>query len=128
VNYVQVTGAATGVSPVISMQGSDTNIAAVYRSKGTGAHILQNSSGQWLFRVGNPTGTLVNYPMAFASVSGAASGFQVEGSDTNIDLALTPKGTGNVKFGTYTALMGLTTTGYIEIKDSGGTVRRLAVV
>jgi hypothetical protein len=50
------------------------------------------------------------------------------GSDTNIDLALTPKGTGNVRFGTYTASMALTVQGYIEIKDSGGTVRKLAVI
>jgi hypothetical protein len=96
VNYVQVTGAATGNSPVISMQGSDANITAVYRSKGTGAHIFQNSSGQWLLRTSNPTGTLVNYPMTVPSVSGSASGLQVEGSDTNIDLSLTTKGTGAI--------------------------------
>jgi hypothetical protein len=128
VNYVQVTGAATGGTPVISMQGSDANIGVVYRSKGTGVHIFQNSSGNWLLRVGNPTGTLVNYPLTFASVSGSPSGLQVEGTDTNIDLALTPKGTGNVRFGTYTASMALTIQGYIEIKDSGGTVRKLAVI
>lgn len=36
--------------------------------------------------------------------------------------------TGTLKFGTYTANVGLTTTGYITITDSSGTTRRLAVV
>jgi hypothetical protein len=44
----------------------------------------------------------------------------------DIDLALTPKGAGRVKYGTYTGTI-LTPTGYIEIVDSGGTIRRLLV-
>jgi hypothetical protein len=37
VNYVQVTGAATGGDPVVSAQGSDTNIDLALQPKGTGA-------------------------------------------------------------------------------------------
>jgi hypothetical protein len=48
------------------------------------------------------------------------------GSDTNIDLTLISKGTGRIRFGAYTATV-LTPTGFIEIKDSGGTTRRLLV-
>jgi hypothetical protein len=51
----------------------------------------------------------------------------VGGSDTDIDLLLTPKNAGKVSFGTYTGTI-LVIAGYIEIKDSGGTVRKLAVV
>jgi len=51
-----------------------------------------------------------------------------EGSATNIDVLLVPKGTGNVRFGTRTASSDVPVTGYIEIKDAGGTVRRLALV
>ena len=36
-NYVQIVGGSAGVDPVISMQGSDTNIDAVLQPKGTGA-------------------------------------------------------------------------------------------
>jgi hypothetical protein len=61
------------------------------------------------------------------SVASSAPSISVVGTDTNIDLTLTPKGTGNVRFGTYTGTISAIT-GYIEIKDSGGTVRRLAVV
>lgn len=51
------------------------------------------------------------------------------GVDTNIDFAITPKAAGVLKFGTHTADGGSpVTTGYITIKDSGGTVRKLAVI
>jgi hypothetical protein len=48
--------------------------------------------------------------------------------DDNLDVTLTPTGTGRVRFGTHAALSGETVTGYIEIKDAGGTVRKVAVV
>jgi hypothetical protein len=50
----------------------------------------------------------------------------VVGSDTNIDIALTPKGTGVLSFGTYTAGI-LAQAGYIQIKDAAGNVRNLLV-
>lgn len=46
----------------------------------------------------------------------------------NIDLALTPAGTGVLKFGSHTALGGESVSGYITIKDAGGTSRKIAVV
>lgn len=128
VNYVQVTGAATTVAPQITAQGSDTNIAMVLSSKGTSdIQLRTNNTGQIQFQVLH-TASAVNRPTATGSIAGAAPVIGVAGSDTNIDLALTPKGTGRVKFGTYTANMALTVQGYIEILDSGGTVRKLAVI
>lgn len=59
------------------------------------------------------------------------SGITVESAGTgtaNIDLALTPAGTGVVKFGTHSAIGAETVTGYITIKDAGGTSRKVAVV
>lgn len=41
------------------------------------------------------------------------------------DLTLMPAG--NLAFGTYTAGAAVTSTGYIEIKDAGGTIRKLMV-
>jgi hypothetical protein len=63
-----------------------------------------------------------------SSVTTVAPAVRALGDDTNIDLALTPKGTGVVMFGTRTAIGAETVTGYITIKDSGGTTRKLAVV
>lgn len=127
VNYVQVTGAATGNQPVISMQGSDSTIGMKLQAKGTSFIYLQNALGTNHFSVGG-TSVAVNYLNARGNAAGTGPQLEAVGSDTNIDLTLTPKGTGNVRFGTYTASMALTVQGYIEIKDSGGTVRKLAVI
>ena len=126
VNYVQVTGAATGNGPIISAQGSDADVRLNLSSKGTNSiDILTNSSSQRQFRFLH-TASAVNYLQATGAAIGVAPVLSSQGSDTNIDLTLTPKGTGNVRFGTYTGTI-LTPTGYVEIKDSGGTVRRLLV-
>jgi hypothetical protein len=59
-------------------------------------------------------------------ITGSPAVVQATGTDANIDLALLGTGTGNVRFGTYTAGT-VTQAGYITVKDSGGTVRRLLV-
>jgi hypothetical protein len=46
----------------------------------------------------------------------------------NGNIALLPGGTGLVKFGTHAAIGAETVTGYITIKDSGGTDRKVAIV
>ena len=46
----------------------------------------------------------------------------------NADIHIAPNGTGKVKFGTHVGLGGETVTGYINIKDSAGNARKLAVV
>lgn len=48
--------------------------------------------------------------------------------EDNIDITIVPSGTGLLKFGTHSALAAETVTGYITIKDAGGTSRKLAVV
>jgi hypothetical protein len=62
---------------------------------------------------------------AVATVSPAVRAL---GDDTNIDLLFTPKGTGLMRFGTHSAIGAETVTGYITIKDAGGTSRKVAVV
>jgi hypothetical protein len=134
VNYVQVTGAATGGAPTISAQGSDTNASMVIRAKGTGTLFLETIGASDVRLQPRGVRTLsvngavsgVNYFSMTGSSAGNTPSLAVLGSDTDIDLALTPKGTGNVRFGTYTGTI-LTPTGYVEIKDSGGTIRRLLV-
>ena len=126
VNFVQVTGAATGLGPTISTQGSDANVGMAFRSKGSGfISFGQDSTNQFeIIR----TASAVNRLRVTGSTAGNAPIMASEGTDTNIDLALTPKGTGLVRFGTRTASADAAITGYIEIRDSGGTIRRLAVI
>jgi hypothetical protein len=120
VNYVQVTGGATGnpSNVTISAQGSDTNTNMVFGKKGTGNFQFYGSVQAG---VGN-----ANYFQMNGAASGSAPAILGVGSDADIDVAFTPKGAGAVRFGTYTASV-LTPTGYITIKDSGGTSRRLLV-
>jgi hypothetical protein len=128
VNYVQVTGAVTGGQPTISAQGSDGNIPLQFNSKGNQAfNFYTNTGTQRQFRIVHTTSS-VNFGYVTGSATGTAVQFGVDAlsTDADIDLALVPKGTGVVKFGTYTGTI-LTPTGYITIKDSGGTTRRLLV-
>jgi hypothetical protein len=125
VNYVQVTGGATGAGVVISSQGSDASVNLGLQAKSGGVIRFFTGNGTENFRVGSVSST-VNYITANGSIAGASPSFVATGSDTDIDLTLTPKGAGAVRFGTYTAGV-LTPTGYITVKTSDGTTRRLLV-
>jgi hypothetical protein len=108
VNYVQVTGNATTGTPIISGQGSDTNVNIGFVSKGSGEiRFASNSSGSNInFRVLHTTSSAVNYGTVTGAAAGSAPVFGVAGSDTNIDLTLTPKGTGQTKSKVFNATNG----------------------
>ena len=92
-----------------------------------GTTALGGGLGSESLRV-EPVASAVNYVQVGGAITGSAPYVYVNGSDTNIDLTLTPKGTGNVKFGTLTANADAAITGYITIKDSAGNLRKLAVI
>jgi hypothetical protein len=88
---------------------------------------LVNGARNAEFTYGNQSaGVNGNHVKMLGNAAGTAPAYSVEGTDTDIDIAFTPKGAGAVRFGTYTGTI-LTPTGYITIKDSGGTTRRLLV-
>ena len=124
VNYLQVAGNATGNGPFMSAAGSDTNINMFLITKGTGSHVFSSGGGQQ-FIITN-TASAVNNLFVTGSATGSPLTLAASGSDTNIDIKLTPKGTGVVQYGTYTAGV-VAQAGYITIKDAGGTTRRLLV-
>jgi hypothetical protein len=125
INWLKVTGSAL-TFPTLSAQGSGTNIAIVYTTKGTEPHYFQTDNAVSTQFVIAHTASAVNYHQMTGSATGTAIVHSAQGSDTNIDLALTPKGTGVLAFGTYTAGI-IAQAGYITIKDAGGTTRRLLV-
>jgi hypothetical protein len=127
VNYVNVSG-SSGEFPAISAQGSSANIALLYSCKGVGSHFFQTNNFANTQLIVLHTASSVNYLQITGAVTTGAPVISVAGSDANIDVALTPKGTGNVRFGTLTANADAPITGYITIKDSAGTVRKLAVI
>jgi hypothetical protein len=111
---------------------SSSGVGAIYNGNGS---IFFNtnatvgvSTGANQFRVA-PTASAVNYVQVTGSTTTAGLGVATvsgQGTATDVDVALTPKAAGRVRFGSYTATL-LTQTGFIEIKDSGGTTRRLLV-
>ena len=69
-----------------------------------------------------------NYLQVTNSPLGSPVALNCRGVDTNVDLQLSGKGSGNVRFGTHLTTSDVPITGYIQIKDSAGTVRKLAVI
>jgi hypothetical protein len=126
VNYLQVTGAATGGSLAITAVGSDTNIGIRYIAKTAANHQFQTGGSAINQFVVQHQASAVNYLQVAGAATGSAPSMSTVGTDTNIDLALTPKGTGVLRFGTYTAGI-LAQAGYITIKDAAGNTRNLLV-
>ena len=91
VNYVQVTGGATGSPPTISAQGSDgTSYLDLTGKGGLGVRV------QSQFFAGRSS---VNYWLMSGAATGVSPILAVNGTDTNIDLTLTPKNTGVTRAG-----------------------------
>ena len=53
---------------------------------------------------------------------------EAKGTSTDIDISVSPKGAGLIRYGTFTSNTDAPITGYIQVKDSGGVVRKLAVI
>ena len=73
----------------------------------------------------SPVAGSVNY-LAISGSTGTTPTLSAAGTGADVDILIAPKGVGNVSFGTYTAGI-VAQTGYITIKDAGGTARRLLV-
>lgn len=125
-NYVLINPRTAGNPAEVSAQGADTNINLRLYSKGGGT-VDTFSNG---LRVHRSVGvaSAVNYVDIINSATGDAVVVTAGGTDTDVDLLLSGKGAGLVSFGDRTASSDAAVTGYIEIKDSGGTVRRLALI
>ena len=94
VNYAWFVNGATGGSVSMRANGSDTNIPFALFSKGSGQVQLRSDTGFIL--TGNSVASGVNYLNVTSSIAGASPFMSAVGSDTNLDLNLVPKGTGNV--------------------------------
>lgn len=69
-----------------------------------------------------------NLLVARNNVAGSPPILEVGGTETNADILIRGKGTGNVRFGTVTATADAPITSYITIKDEAGVPRKLAVI
>lgn len=106
-----------------------------------GAFYLCNvGSGGVQVRTGPPNGEVLQFAVQHQpaavnnlAVTGASSGgapsLAAQGADASVDLALLPKGPdGRLRFGSVTGCADAPVTGYVEIRDASGTLRKLAVI
>jgi hypothetical protein len=93
VNYVQVTGGATGNSATLSAQGSDPYVSLVLQAKSNYIAFLTRSGATNSFRIIDSVST-TNWVQVAGTATGVAPILSAQGSDTNIPLVLQPKGTG----------------------------------
>jgi hypothetical protein len=99
VNYLGLTGAATGGAPTVLATGSDTDVGLTFAMKGWNSIKFNSTTGGQLFQVGQLTGTTSNYLQALGNSTGNAPVFSAQGTDTNVGLVLSSKGTGVVALG-----------------------------
>jgi hypothetical protein len=106
VNHVGITNAATGNGPTIEAKGDDTNIDLNVSGKGTGKLAttspkittgINDSNNNELIKV-TATGSAVNEITVANAATGNGPTISATGDDTNIDLNIAGKGSGNAKF------------------------------
>lgn len=124
VNHFFAQGSATGNSVVFGATGTDTNIAAEYRTKGTGSYYFKTNGGSDLqLEVFNTTGAISF--LGITGSTGSSPRIQAFSSGANADILFTPKGSGLVRFGTFSASGDVACTGTVSIKTADGTIHTL---
>ena len=100
-NAGSITGVGSNITSTtgltVASGGTDQNLAL--NSSGTGAVTMGGGTGTSLSVLAGPTSS-VNYVTVRGAATGAAPVIGTAGSDTNINLVFTPKGSGNVGIGT----------------------------
>jgi len=104
VNHLKATNAATGNDVVIEAIGTDPNIDITITPKGTGLITLLNtkitnireSTGDALAIIITGAASIVNHFEIKPSITTADLEINALGTDTNIGIKITPKGTGRV--------------------------------
>lgn len=95
VNHLQLSNAATGTNPTLAAIGDDSNVGLTLKAKGTGEILITDGSGNEI-SLFDYVASAVNYMGIVPSATGNPVALQALGDDSNIDLELTPKGTGRI--------------------------------
>lgn len=115
--------AGTVVARIASNATALTNATGIaFGTNGLQIYSIQANSPSIAYF--SATAAAVNYLSFSAASTGQAPYIGAFGTDTNVDLRLLAQGTGAVWLGPFTATPP-TATGYITVKDSTGTVRKL---
>jgi hypothetical protein len=93
-NFIDFSGNVSGAAASLVASGADANIAIRISGLGTGVVALGGTSLGGAAMQVKPTTSSVNYLQATGAVTTGAPELSAQGSDANINLKLTPKGTG----------------------------------
>ena len=113
VNYLDVFGTTTGNGPIIRAEGVDSNIRVNLYSKGTESVRIGTNQGAQVAADFTHVASAVNYPSICGAISGSGPIIQAAGSDPDIPLLLSSKGTGAV--GLYTGAATLLQVSVIDV-------------
>lgn len=93
VNYITLLNSATGGGVVAKAIGTDTNIDYIIKTKGVGKVQLLDGSDNEIAEFHTVT-SAVNFLKLLASATGNTLNIEAIGDDADIDVTVTPKGTG----------------------------------
>jgi hypothetical protein len=96
VNYIDITNGSTTNAPAITANGTDTNISLFMRGKGTGSVIIADGNSNTVFQGTGVASAVNSVNITNAATTGKPS-IAAQGTDTNVTLNLTTKGTGTVQ-------------------------------
>jgi len=98
VNYITVKNAATGGGPQVKAEGTDTDIDFIIKTKGIGKFQILDGNDNEIIEF-HTIADAVNFLKTVASATGIALTIEAVGTDTDIDIVITPKGMGKLKTG-----------------------------
>jgi len=119
-------GASTATSLIYS--SATTAVGSVNFELSDGKIKVSEASTGKLAMAFNVSSTAANYLDFYPAAAGSYVRAVAGGTDTNIDFSIEPKGAGLLRYGTFTSNADAPITGYVTIKDSGGTTRKLATI
>lgn len=87
-------------SGVMAREGSAANLGWTFVGKGGGGWVYNNGNGTLVEVNQHDQGAQANYPAILSGITGYGVSLAARGSDPNIDVILSPKGTGKARVGT----------------------------
>ncbi len=103
VNYFGVTNAAAGNSPKLSVTGTSLNVGCTLQTKGTGPLSVLGSAGSTTMLTVSNVASAVNAITITNAITGSGASIVSTGSDLNIPVTVSGKGTGPVQLGQATS-------------------------
>jgi hypothetical protein len=97
VNYITVKNAATGNGPQAKAEGTDTpDIDFIIKTKGVGKFQILDGNDNEIIEF-HSIASAVNFLKTIASATGVTLTIEADGTDSDIDITVVPKGTGKFK-------------------------------